>query len=155
MLRPFLLSSGRMAKGGKWAEREKHPPCEVSSESLFGSLHSAPQSLPEAAASAHSSSAESESTSDSDSSSDSESESSSSDSEENEPRETPAPEVPCPPQEAERQPKMAAFCPVGPESAVGQHWPWTECFWPWGSSLLLPCWVESAISVYFLPDIWP
>ncbi|XP_058403442.1 LOW QUALITY PROTEIN: AF4/FMR2 family member 1 [Diceros bicornis minor] len=53
---------------------------------------SAPQSLPEAAASAHSSSAESESTSDSDSSSDSESESSSSDSEENEPLETPAPE---------------------------------------------------------------
>ncbi|XP_053457810.1 AF4/FMR2 family member 1 isoform X2 [Nycticebus coucang] len=53
---------------------------------------SAPQSLPEPAASAHSSSAESESTSDSDSSSDSESESSSSDSEENEPLETPAPE---------------------------------------------------------------
>ncbi|XP_036194970.1 AF4/FMR2 family member 1 isoform X12 [Myotis myotis] len=53
---------------------------------------SAPQSLPEAAASAHSSGAESESTSDSDSSSDSESESSSSDSEENEPQDTPAPE---------------------------------------------------------------
>ncbi|XP_035882727.1 AF4/FMR2 family member 1 isoform X7 [Phyllostomus discolor] len=53
---------------------------------------SAPQSLPEAAASAHSSGAESESTSDSDSSSDSESESSSSDSEENEPHEPPAPE---------------------------------------------------------------
>lgn len=53
---------------------------------------SAPQSLPEAAASAHSSGAESESTSDSDSSSDSESESSSSDSDENEPRETAAPE---------------------------------------------------------------
>uniref|UniRef100_A0A452VNL7 AF4/FMR2 family member 1 n=1 Tax=Ursus maritimus TaxID=29073 RepID=A0A452VNL7_URSMA len=96
---------------------------EVSSESLFGSLHSAPQSLPEAAASAHSSSAESESTSDSDSSSDSESESSSSDSEENEPRETPAPEVPCPLQEAERQPKMAVFCPVGPESAEGHGGP--------------------------------
>uniref|UniRef100_A0A673U438 AF4/FMR2 family member 1 n=1 Tax=Suricata suricatta TaxID=37032 RepID=A0A673U438_SURSU len=58
---------------------------------------SAPQSLPEAAASAHSSSAESESTSDSDSSSDSESESSSSDSEENEPLETPAPEPEPPP----------------------------------------------------------
>ncbi|XP_023606178.1 AF4/FMR2 family member 1 isoform X8 [Myotis lucifugus] len=55
---------------------------------------SAPQSLPEAAASAHSSGAESESTSDSDSSSDSESESSSSDSEENEPQDTPAPEPP-------------------------------------------------------------
>ncbi|XP_076999026.1 AF4/FMR2 family member 1 isoform X2 [Tamandua tetradactyla] len=53
---------------------------------------SAPQSLPEPAASAHCSSEESESTSDSDSSSDSESESSSSDSEENEPPETPAPE---------------------------------------------------------------
>lgn len=53
---------------------------------------SAPQSLPEAVASAHSNGAESESTSDSDSSSDSESESSSSDSEENEPQETPAPE---------------------------------------------------------------
>lgn len=53
---------------------------------------SAPQSLPEVAASAHSSGAESESTSDSDSSSDSESESSSSDSEENEPHEVPAPE---------------------------------------------------------------
>ncbi|XP_036886434.1 AF4/FMR2 family member 1 isoform X1 [Sturnira hondurensis] len=53
---------------------------------------SAPQSLPEAAASAHSSGAESESTSDSDSSSDSESESSSSDSEESEPHEPPAPE---------------------------------------------------------------
>ncbi|XP_038438121.1 AF4/FMR2 family member 1 isoform X6 [Canis lupus familiaris] len=53
---------------------------------------SAPQSLPEAAASAHSSSAESESTSDSDSSSDSESESSSSDSEENEPLAAPTPE---------------------------------------------------------------
>ncbi|KAM8800927.1 AF4/FMR2 family member 1 isoform 2-T2 [Rhynchonycteris naso] len=51
---------------------------------------SAPQSLPEAAASAHSSGAESESTSDSDSSSDSESESSSSDSEENEPHEASA-----------------------------------------------------------------
>ncbi|KAF6371357.1 AF4/FMR2 family member 1 [Rhinolophus ferrumequinum] len=53
---------------------------------------SAPQSLPEAAASAHSSGAESESTTDSDSSSDSESESSSSDSDENEPHETAAPE---------------------------------------------------------------
>lgn len=93
----------------------------MSSDSLSGLLRSAPQSLPAAAASAHSSSAESESTSDSDSSSDSESESSSSDSEENEPLETPAPEVPCPLQEAERPSKMAASCLSGLESAVGQH----------------------------------
>ncbi|XP_027952223.1 AF4/FMR2 family member 1-like isoform X3 [Eumetopias jubatus] len=68
---------------------EKPPP--VSAPPRYH-VRVAPQSLPEAAASAHSSSAESESTSDSDSSSDSESESSSSDSEENEPLETPAPE---------------------------------------------------------------
>ena len=71
----------------------------MSSENLSWLLCSAPQSLPEAVASAHSSGAESESTSDSDSSSDSESESSSSDSEENEPHEPPAPEVLCPLQE--------------------------------------------------------
>lgn len=78
----------------------RNPPCVVSSDGLCRLLLSAPQSLPEAVASAHSSGAESESTSDSDSSSDSESESSSSDSEENEPHETPAPEVPGPLQEA-------------------------------------------------------
>ncbi|XP_016016509.2 AF4/FMR2 family member 1 isoform X2 [Rousettus aegyptiacus] len=71
------------------SESEQTP---VKAPSAFAPPKSAPQSLPEAVASAHSSGAESESTSDSDSSSDSESESSSSDSEENEPRETPAPE---------------------------------------------------------------
>lgn len=90
----------------------------MSSDSLFGLLRSAPQSLPEAAASAHSSSAESESTSDSDSSSDSESESSSSDSEENEPLETPAPEVLCPLQEAIED---GSILLLGLEYAVGQH----------------------------------
>lgn len=94
-------------------------------------LCSAPQSLPEAAASAHSSGAESESTSDSDSSSDSESESSSSDSEENEPQDTPAPEVPCPLQET-----VPGRQHWGLESAVGQTRSLSGSV-PWGSASLL------------------